>query len=215
MMRRRAGLDPRLQAFVEGRRIGRRALAAVHARALARAEEIVAAGGVVRPRTGRVPVPVAPRLVTRRRRLGFAAVGLVVVLAGGLGAFAALHRWLAPAPAGDSPAAPATAPATSHTARQLPSPGEPPAEAEAELALLTRAHAAYARRDFTVALDLVTEHARGYPDSHLAEQREALRVKSLIGAHRSAEARQAALAFARRFPKSVLLAPLMDGPGAP
>jgi hypothetical protein len=91
--------------------------------------------------------------------------------------------------------------------------GSPTAPEEAELKLLTRAHAAYARRDFTRALNLVAEHSRRYPQGHLAEQREALRVRSLVGAGRGAEARQAALAFARRFPNSVLSAPLLDAPG--
>jgi hypothetical protein len=75
----------------------------------------------------------------------------------------------------------------------------------AELDLLRRARSAYGQRDFSGALLLVAEHNRRFPQGHLAEEREALRVRSLAGAGRSAEARQAAAAFAARFPRSVLL----------
>jgi hypothetical protein len=83
----------------------------------------------------------------------------------------------------------------------------------AELELLQRAHAAYTRRDFSVALTLVAEHARRFPNGHLAEQREALRVRSLAGAGRADEAHRAAAAFAAQFPRSVLL-PRVDGASA-
>ena len=49
----------------------------------------------------------------------------------------------------------------------------------AELALLQRAQVAYAGRDFPGALALVAEHARQFPNGRLAEEREALRVRSL------------------------------------
>jgi hypothetical protein len=71
--------------------------------------------------------------------------------------------------------------------------------------LLRRAHAAYAGRDFASALGLAAEHARRFPNGVLAEQRDALRVRSLAGAGRTSEARGAAKAFASRFPRSVLL----------
>ncbi len=75
----------------------------------------------------------------------------------------------------------------------------------AELELLQRAHGAYTRHDFSAALTLVVAHARRFPSGHLAEQREALRVRSLAGAGRADEAGRAAAAFAARFPRSVLL----------
>ena len=81
----------------------------------------------------------------------------------------------------------------------------------AELDLLQRAHGAYTRRDFSVALTLVAEHARRFPNGHLAEQREALRVRSLAGAGRADEAHRAAAAFAVRFPRSVLLPRVAGG----
>ena len=49
----------------------------------------------------------------------------------------------------------------------------------AELNLLQRAQSEYASHDFADALVLVTEHARRFPDGRLAEEREALRVRSL------------------------------------
>jgi hypothetical protein len=75
----------------------------------------------------------------------------------------------------------------------------------AELDLLRRARGAYRQRDFSGALRLVAEHDRRFSQGHLAEEREALRVRSLAGAGRAAEARRAAAAFAARFPRSVLL----------
>jgi len=75
----------------------------------------------------------------------------------------------------------------------------------AELALLQRAQAAYADRNFATTLLLVSEHARRFPHGRLAEEREALRVKALNGAGRDEDARQAASAFAARYPRSALL----------
>ena len=75
----------------------------------------------------------------------------------------------------------------------------------AELRLLHRAQVAYAGEDFSAALMLVAEHARRFPNGRLAEEREALRVRSLAGAGRSEDARRATAAFAARFPRSVLL----------
>jgi hypothetical protein len=75
----------------------------------------------------------------------------------------------------------------------------------AELSLLQRAQAAYTDRNFATTLLLVSEHARRFPNGRLAEEREALHVKALIGAGREVEARKAASAFAARFPRSALL----------
>jgi hypothetical protein len=75
----------------------------------------------------------------------------------------------------------------------------------AELALLARAQAAYTRHDYAAALASVAEHARRFPRGPLAEEREALRVRSLAAAGHVGEARWAAARFATRFPRSVLL----------
>ncbi|HEX7453161.1 MAG TPA: hypothetical protein VF294_12785, partial [Polyangiaceae bacterium] len=75
----------------------------------------------------------------------------------------------------------------------------------AELDLLSHAQAAYTHHDFSRALALISEHTRRFPNGHLAEEREALRVRSLLGSGRNEEAERATAAFARRFPRSVLL----------
>jgi outer membrane protein assembly factor BamD (BamD/ComL family) len=83
-----------------------------------------------------------------------------------------------------------------------------PSQADAartELRLLQQARAAVAQGDFTGALPLITEHARRFQNGRLAEEREALRVKTLSRLGRTDEARHAAAAFKARFPNSVLL----------
>ena len=80
----------------------------------------------------------------------------------------------------------------------------------AELYLLQRAQSDYASQDFPDALVLVAEHARRFPNGRLAEEREALRVRSLAGAGRGDQARRALAAFAKRFPRSVLLPRLRE-----
>jgi hypothetical protein len=77
-----------------------------------------------------------------------------------------------------------------------PSPGE--------LLLLQGARAALAASDFATARNALLEHARRFPSGQLTEEREALRVKTLLGLGRPQEARQAARAFEARFPDSVL-----------
>ena len=84
----------------------------------------------------------------------------------------------------------------------------------AEVGLLQRAQAAYVNRNFAGALALVGEHGRRFPNGRLAEEREALRVRSLAAAGRQGEARRAATIFAHRFPRSVLLPRLQETVGA-
>lgn len=80
------------------------------------------------------------------------------------------------------------------------------ASIDSESELMRRAHAAYAERNFGTALRLVAEHAKKFPRGVLSEEREALRVRSLAAAGQTADARRASIAFAQRFPRSVLLA---------
>ncbi len=80
----------------------------------------------------------------------------------------------------------------------------------AELALIQKAQAAYADGNLSNALHLLTEHGRRFPNGRLAEEREALRVRSLAGCGRSADARRALQAFADRYPHSVLLPHLQE-----
>lgn len=79
-----------------------------------------------------------------------------------------------------------------------------------ELALIQQAQAAYAGGNLPSALALLAEHGRRFPNGRLAEEREALRVRSLAGCGRSADARRALAAFADRYPHSVLLPHLQE-----
>ena len=74
-----------------------------------------------------------------------------------------------------------------------------------ELQLLQPAHQAVARHDFASALVVIAEHQRRFASGQLVEEREALRVKALLGLGRTAEAQRAGTAFRERFPRSVLL----------
>jgi len=84
-----------------------------------------------------------------------------------------------------------------------------------ELFLLQGARAAVAASDFAAARSALQEHARRFPTGQLTEEREALRVKTLIGLGRPQEARQAARAFEARFPGSVLGPAVSSLTGAP
>jgi hypothetical protein len=236
MKRRDPDLDPELEALLEPRKIERRAPPEIRARALARARAIVAAGGAIPPaRRRELPAPVPLRVsVSAGRGHGLLRVSLaaaIAVAAGAVGAVAALRNRAADTPPPASRESPHPAPAVRAGRSPVPA-GESPTVAippgvtakparpvraggatdpfTAELDLLQRAHAAYTRRDFSGALVLVAEHARRFPKGPLAEQREALRVRSLAGSGRSEEAHRAAAAFAVRFPRSVLL-PRVEG----
>lgn len=74
-----------------------------------------------------------------------------------------------------------------------------------ELQVLQPARQAVARQDFSSALSAISEHQRLYPSGRLTEEREALRVKALLGLGRNAEAQRAGSAFRTRFPRSALL----------
>jgi hypothetical protein len=95
-------------------------------------------------------------------------------------------------------------------ARSRPLPAAAPTVASdayaSELRLLRPAQMALSQSSFANALALVDEHLRRFPSGRLAEEREALRVKALLGLDRREEARRAATAFRTRFPNSALLA---------
>ena len=234
MKRRDPRLDPELEAFLKPRRIERRAPPDVRARALAYARAVVAAGGAIPPAPLReLPAPVPlPVLVVRRRGLARVALAASIAVAvGAVGALAALRsradhtpqmalpesqppsptvrRERFPDPSDEWPTVAAPPAVTAKPARHARAGGDADAFT-AELALLQRAYAAYTRRDYSGALMLVAEHARRFPKGRLAEQREALRVRSLAGSGRGDEAHRAAAAFAVRFPRSVLL-PRVEG----
>jgi hypothetical protein len=140
------------------------------------------------------------------------AASLVLAAAGAIAAVATLRDRAANDPPSTSRAGKPSVRAA-RVAADEPSPATAAAPATsvggdalaAELDLLRRARGAYRHRDFSGALLLVAEHDRRFPQGHLAEEREALRVRSLAGAGRADESRRAAAAFAARFPRSVLL----------
>lgn len=74
-----------------------------------------------------------------------------------------------------------------------------------ELRLLEPAQRAVANKNFAAALTPISEHRQRFPSGVLAEEREALFVKALVGLGRMTEAREAGIRFRKRFPKSTLL----------
>jgi len=74
-----------------------------------------------------------------------------------------------------------------------------------ELRVLQPAREALARQDFNSALSAIAAHQRLFPSGRLTEEREALRVKALLGVGRTADAQHAGAAFRSRFPRSALL----------
>jgi len=220
MKRDRRPFDSELEALLERGRIIPPAPDVVRARAVARARATVAAA------TASVP---APAITERGRGLRIALAASVALVLGATGAAAALRGWIPHRPEPTPPSTAGAVPPVRVSAPDLPALpavvpdvtpiGKPerPAHAAtaqesyaAELRLLHRAQAAYTRRDFSDALVLLAEHGRGFPNGRLAEQREALRVRSLAGSGRAEEARHAVAAFARRFPRSVLLQRLQE-----
>ena len=225
-------VEQQVQTVIERGRQIRRAPDVVRARLLARARVAAAMSA----RATRMAIPeTAP--AWHGRRLAFAAAALLLLFSAA-GATAALYvhaRRLAEPAMRSVQLVPTTrrtpeAPSIVASARDLPAaetdpppqlgsrprlqrrhrPLSPQESYAAELYLLQRAQADYASQDFSDALVLVAEHARRFPSGRLAEEREALRVRSLAGAGRGDQARRALTAFARRFPRSVLLPRLRE-----
>ena len=225
--------DPELEALLERGKVIRRLPDVVRARVLESARTSMAAGQVLAPDNVR-------GITTRSRKLRVALAAAFCLVVGGAAAVAALHgratqvapfrgrgaplselapRYSAPAIPPPRIAAPVPPPESHNVPRRPISfakphraarPVDPQESYAAELELLKRAQAAYARRDFLDALVLIEEHARGFPTGRLAEEREALRVRSLAGSGREDEARRAVSLFAERFPRSVLLPRLAE-----
>ncbi|HVT09413.1 MAG TPA: hypothetical protein VHO67_18260 [Polyangia bacterium] len=205
-------MESEVQAVLERGRAIRRVPDGVRARALARARAAI----VAEPRVvtmAAMPVP------GRRFRIALAASLAVAV--GAAGATAALRTTVFSRDRGTPPAAVAAAPVAAAVVPMAADPEPaPPARISrfttaqesyrAEVGLLQRAQAAYVSRNFSGALALVAEHGRRFPNGRLAEEREALRVRSLVAAGRRGEARRAATIFAHRFPRSVLLPRLQE-----
>jgi hypothetical protein len=81
--------------------------------------------------------------------------------------------------------------------------------------LLEPARSAIARGDFDAGLAGLAAHQRRFPAGKLAEEREALRVKALLGLGHAAAARAAAADFRSSFPASVLLPRVEEMVNAP
>ena len=210
----RPSLSPELDALLAHEREIAPVRETTRARSLARARAALAAGDA-RPAHRAVVAP----------PFRWAAVAAIVCVAGAAGAVAyggGAHFWARPAPApvpavatpGGAPSlvpphdddAPAALPEATTRAPLRPTVGPPAADdARGELSLMGQARAAVARGDYAGALTPIAEHARRFKAGRLAEEREALLVKSLAGLGRREEARRAASAFRVRFPRSVLL----------
>jgi hypothetical protein len=184
--------------------------------------DLVRARSLVRARALLAAVAAAPpRPVVARQGPSLVLAASLALLVGAAGASAALRSgalidraptapW-PPTAVAPAPASPAVAlPEASALPRRSGRPGAHDGSYAAEIALLSRAHVAYAGRDFANALALLARHERRFPDARLAEEREALRVCLLGDSGRTREARRAAARFAERFPRSVFLARVRD-----
>lgn len=214
-----------IDLLLERGRVIRPLPAAVRARALARAREAVATGG---------RATFEPAVSRRGGGFWIAMAASLALVAFGAGAFAAFRSRAieprepapptAPSPVLKShgmvpPSASLRLPTAPEPGPALPLQGKPrhlvrPAVSQeayrAELELVRRAQVAYAGRNYSDTLIIVSEHARRFPNGRLTEEREALRVRSLDGVGRVDEAHRAAGLFARRFPRSVLLPLLLE-----
>jgi hypothetical protein len=157
---------------------------------------------------------------------GIAAVVAVVSASAGAGAYWHARASRAHAPTAvhvtASQQAPQLAPQPI-VAAEAPSPAPPVSEPRgdvrpraaapqdplsAELTLLHTARQAWQDGKPQLALDLAQKHARLYPRSQLASERDALRVFALCGLDRTSEARDLASALLARAPGSPLRASL-------
>ena len=229
MNRRPSSLPPELAAFITPRRVSRRLPWPMRERVLARARAPVARDGAPPPvphHQGDLAAAVRVRPLVR-----VAVAASVLLAAGTVWGIVELRRApVAVVPvatsqpphvslgdvAAGTPAA-SVAPAPPPVQRVLPRPtrSAPRDPFAVELALLQRAQTAYTRRDTSVALAVLAEHAHRFPRGRLAEEREALRVRTLLAAGRSAEAHHVATAFGRAFPRSALLQRLENEERAP
>ena len=224
MKREARSLDREVEAVIERGRQVPQVPDVVRARLMARAR---AAFATSKASPALVLAPAIPAQWRGRRAAVAASVLLVFATAGAAAAFHARFAAtpeIAPAPPRipEAPAVHAAAPdllavrppepvSATRAQRARRSVTLTPQESyAAELDLLQRAQSEYASRDFADALVLVAEHGRRFPNGRLAEEREALRVRSLARAGRGDEARRALASFAKRFPHSVLLPRLQE-----
>lgn len=185
------------------------------------------------PRNQRVRPYASP---ARRLKLGMAAAAAVVLFAFGAVAFQVGYRFKRTAPRTPTPAlASSVAVERGESAPTLavlpPRPDPDPvafvraakpkaigsvrvlSDSEAyarELPVLQPALDAVSREDFAAALVAIAAHQRKFPSGQLAEEREGLRIKALVGLGRMSEATRAGSAFRERFPKSAMLGQILE-----
>jgi hypothetical protein len=172
------------------------------------------------------PGPAAPGTARRRTDARFPASPLWHVVSFGLGSVAGILFWRsshapqppqivyvererpaasAPPPMLDAPLpAPTTSvpPPAQATGSSNVSPGNSLA---AERTLLDIARSAFGRGEGDEALAALARHERLFPNGQLAEEREALAVRSLVLTQRIDQARARGARFRRRYPASVML----------
>jgi hypothetical protein len=202
-------------------------VAIVRARALARARDAL--------RAGERMVVIAPSMPVAGYRFLLGAAASVTLLASA----AAAYQWLRPpvrATRAEAPVVvraaqvqPVPAPAeptlrapTKPSAAVAPASADPSGKGAAgtravkedalvdELYVLERAQQSAAHGDYTAVLVATADHERRYPAGRLCEEREALRLRALVGLGREKEARLVAAGFRRAFPHSVFLPKLDD-----
>ena len=218
MTRSLEDLSPEIKELLDQERSLPTVPAAVRERAVARARAGLTMGQAISMAQATSSTPSRAAMRTRWA----AAVTLACVASAAIGA-TAYRAHMRPTPS-SHPVAPAVhvgTPALAPTPTPAPAsiPAAPSTETQAstvhrwsqsdavrdELRLLRRARSAVAREDFAAALPPIVEHARRFKNGRLAEEREALRVKALVGLGRTQDARRAAASFEARFPNSVLL----------
>lgn len=90
--------------------------------------------------------------------------------------------------------------------REAPSP-RPPSDDDLnrERALIERAYSAIARGNNGEALSALREHAVAFPRGSMAEEREAIMIRALVGVGHHGEALRRAGRFERRYPRSLFI----------
>lgn len=170
-----------IRALLDSERVILPLAPAVRARAVGRARTALVVGSI----SGE---PAAADAVTPLGRVLATGLSVAAALAVGAGtyqlrahlgqrALAAASPPLAARSA--SPSARAEAPSPSQADHLGPRPSFPPARQESRLLRLARS--AMARQDFSGALLVLAEHARRFHDGSLAEERETLRLRALVG----------------------------------
>jgi hypothetical protein len=217
-----SGFSPTVEDLVAHERVPPALPEDVRARLVSRAEAAILEGT---PETQRATRPRAGQSIA----VGKAAVAVAAGIAAAIYLFAgsAPSPPVAKAPVSAKPPASAPPEPTSPTiSGSDPAPVAPSAHARPvetpvtsarptvtsrqegspeEIQLLSRARQADARRDYPRVLSVLSEHERNFPSGRLAEEREVLRVKALVGLGRTDQARRTAARFRRQFPRSVLL----------